>query len=200
MALTQILTTDSVSSSIVNTKIVDPANAHINSTSNPHGVTKEQIGLTNVTNDAQIPKSIIEAAGDLIYGTADNTPARLAKGTDGQLLKLISGLPAWSDGVRVVTGTYVGNAVNDRIIDIGFQPKIVFITSYTAALGYSTSITANVSGGGTSGYTNYNSGYMSASSSYSSSNVMTVALVATGFKVYGNSNTNSATFNYVAIG
>ena len=32
MALTQIVTTDSVSASVVNTKIVDPANTHINDT------------------------------------------------------------------------------------------------------------------------------------------------------------------------
>lgn len=54
------------------------------------------VGLSNVTNDAQIPKSIGTAAGDIIYWSAASTPARLAKGTDGQVLKMVSGVPAWS--------------------------------------------------------------------------------------------------------
>jgi hypothetical protein len=36
--------------------------------------------------DAQIPDSIVDAKGDLISATADNTPARLAVGTNGQVL------------------------------------------------------------------------------------------------------------------
>ena len=88
MALTNFLTTDKALASVLNDKVVTPANAHINSTSNPHSVTKTQVGLANVTNDGQIPKSIIDAAGDLIYGTADNTPAKLAKGTARQQLAM----------------------------------------------------------------------------------------------------------------
>ena len=36
-------------------------------------------------------------AGDLIRGGASGTPSRLAKGTDGQVLKMVSGLPEWSN-------------------------------------------------------------------------------------------------------
>ena len=48
--------------------------------------------------NAAIPKSIIDAAGDLIYGTANDTPARLALGTAGQVLKVNSGAtaPEWA--------------------------------------------------------------------------------------------------------
>lgn len=35
------------------------------------------------------------AAGDILYASAINTLAKLPKGTDGQVLKLASGLPAW---------------------------------------------------------------------------------------------------------
>lgn len=35
------------------------------------------------------------AAGDMIYGGTSGTPTRLAKGTDGQVLTLASGAPAW---------------------------------------------------------------------------------------------------------
>ena len=45
--------------------------------------------------DAQ---SIVDAAGDLIYATADDTPARLAIGTAGQVLQVNSGAtaPEWA--------------------------------------------------------------------------------------------------------
>lgn len=42
-----------------------------------------------------IPKSTVDAAGDLLVGTADNTVGRLAKGTDGQVLKMSAGAVAW---------------------------------------------------------------------------------------------------------
>jgi len=37
------------------------------------------------------------AAGDILYGNATPKWARLAKGTDGQVLSLSSGLPSWQD-------------------------------------------------------------------------------------------------------
>lgn len=36
-------------------------------------------------------------AGDIIYGDTDGVPTKLAKGTDGQILKLASGLPTWTN-------------------------------------------------------------------------------------------------------
>ena len=60
-------------------------------------VTKSDVGLGNVTNDAQIPKSIGTAKGDIIYWSAASTPARLAVGSAGYILKTGSGsVPAWS--------------------------------------------------------------------------------------------------------
>lgn len=58
---------------------------------------------TNATNDSDgnpinttyIKKSIGTAAGDIIYWSASGTPVRLAKGSDGQVLKLASGVPTW---------------------------------------------------------------------------------------------------------
>jgi len=97
MALTEFLTTDRALASVFNDKVVTPANAHISATENPHSVTKTQVGLSNVTNDEQIPKSLIDAAGDLIIGTAGNTPGRLAKGTARQQLAMNPGAtaPEW---------------------------------------------------------------------------------------------------------
>lgn len=39
----------------------------------------------------------MEAAGDIIYGGINGVPTKLAKGNDGQILKLASGLPTWAD-------------------------------------------------------------------------------------------------------
>jgi hypothetical protein len=45
-------------------------------------------------NTAAILKSIIDAKADLIVGTAADTPARLAVGTDGQVLTADSNVTA----------------------------------------------------------------------------------------------------------
>ena len=40
--------------------------------------------------------SVSLVAGDVLYASGANTLARLAKGTDGQVLKLASGVPSWA--------------------------------------------------------------------------------------------------------
>lgn len=63
------------------------------------GVTSGGTGLSTLT------------AGDTLYASATNTLAKLAKGTDGQFLKLVSGFPAWAavtasvSSVRLTTYT-----------------------------------------------------------------------------------------------
>lgn len=56
------------------------------------------VGLGNVTNEAQIPKSIGTAAGDIIYWSGASTPVRLAKGSAGQVLTIDNdtNLPVWA--------------------------------------------------------------------------------------------------------
>lgn len=49
----------------------------------------------NPINTTYIKKSIGTAAGDIIYWSANGTPTRLAKGSNGQVLKLVNGVPAW---------------------------------------------------------------------------------------------------------
>lgn len=74
-------------------------NAHIDNISNPHEVTKAQVGLSNVTDDAQIAKSIGTAKGDIIVFTASGTPVRLTVGSNGQILVADSAQPSginWS--------------------------------------------------------------------------------------------------------
>ena len=49
----------------------------------------EDVGAGGLTNP-------MTTAGDIIYGGASGAPTRLAKGTDGQVLTLESGLPSWA--------------------------------------------------------------------------------------------------------
>jgi len=51
--------------------------------------------LLSATHPDTLAASVM--AGDILYGNATPKWARLAKGTDGQFLKLVSGLPAWAD-------------------------------------------------------------------------------------------------------
>lgn len=50
-------------------------------------------GTPTVDTSSLIPKSIGTTAGDMIYWSAANTPTRLAKGSNGQVLSISSGVP-----------------------------------------------------------------------------------------------------------
>lgn len=52
--------------------------------------------VSDVAN-AAIPKSTVTTNGDLIRGTGSGTVTRIAPGTDGQILKIVAGVPAWSN-------------------------------------------------------------------------------------------------------
>ncbi|MFA4901964.1 MAG: hypothetical protein WC600_04385 [Desulfobaccales bacterium] len=69
--------------------------------------TPSQVGLGNVTNDAQIPKSLGTGKGSLVGFSASGTPIEVGPGTDGMVLSANSALgaglgwvnsaiPAWS--------------------------------------------------------------------------------------------------------
>ena len=46
---------------------------------------------------AKIDKSVLTAKGDIIYASAASTPAKLTIGANGKVLKVVNGIPAWSD-------------------------------------------------------------------------------------------------------
>jgi hypothetical protein len=62
------------------------------------GRTGAVVAVTDDYTDAEVqdsPTQILTATGDLLYASAANTLARLAAATDGDVLTLASGLPAW---------------------------------------------------------------------------------------------------------
>lgn len=85
--------------------------AHLSSTSNPHGVTKAQVGLGSVTNDAQIVLSTVTTKGDLIAATGAAAVTRLPVGADGQILIADS---AQASGVRWAAG-YTDEQAQDAV-------------------------------------------------------------------------------------
>lgn len=69
------------------------------------------LGQIDIATDIAIAS---EAAGDIVYRGASNW-ARLAKGTDGQVLTLASGLPSWADA----TGGGLADVVDDTTPQLG---------------------------------------------------------------------------------
>lgn len=65
--------------------------------------TATEIGYVNgVTSaiqtqlDAKVAKTLTTTTGDMIYASSANTPARLAIGSSGQVLKTVGGVPTWA--------------------------------------------------------------------------------------------------------
>ncbi|MRX48544.1 hypothetical protein [Pedobacter puniceum] len=74
-------------------------------------------GGTNATTktaafDALSPMT---SAGDIIYGGTSGTGTRLAKGTDGQVLTLTSGLPTWAAPAAQEMRAAAGSTYNDAV-------------------------------------------------------------------------------------
>jgi len=90
------------------------------STSTTTAATPNSVKTSYDLANAAIPKSLVDAKGDILTATADNTPARLAVGTNGQTLVADStastGLkwatPASGGGLTVIaTGSLSGSTV-----------------------------------------------------------------------------------------
>ena len=136
--------------------------------------------------------AIWDAAGDLAVGSGANTAARLAKGSDGEVLKVVSGtvewdppLGAWTDYTPTWTATSVNPTLGDgtihgryKLLDaktLAFQVEVIFGSTTSAGTGgYSVSLPAGVTSASypqwvagyclNSGTTNYVAiGYLNAS-------------------------------------
>lgn len=83
-------------------------------------------------NSPYLPRKIVDAKGDLIVGTADNTPARLARGATGQQLTV------QADGSLAWATPYAGA---DRVAKAG--------DTMTGQLNINSNVRFTVNGGGT---------------------------------------------------
>ena len=88
------------------------------------------------TADAAISKTIVDAAGDLIYGTANDTVTRLGIGTAGQVLTVNSGAtaPQWgtlsADSITLLSQTTLsGSSVTVSNINQTYRELIIIVDS-----------------------------------------------------------------------
>lgn len=118
--------------------------------------TKSDIGLGNVTNDAQIPKSIGTTKGDIIYWSAASTPIRLSIGSAGQVLKVSSdGIPAWSNDNNSITGVKGDAESSYRTGNVNLTPANILNTGTTAQFWRGDNTWSNELSGGQLKITNY---------------------------------------------
>lgn len=76
--------------------------------------------------------SPMTTSGDIIYGGASGTGTRLAKGTDGQVLTLASGLPSWATASASGANTALSN-----LASVAINTTLVSDTDLTDDLGTS---------------------------------------------------------------
>jgi hypothetical protein len=92
------------------------------------------------------------ASGDILYGTASSTLAKLTAGSNGQILTLTGGLPTWSTAVASVTGSGTASFIpkfnastsvlgNSRLFDDG--TSVMVNESYSAYTGGSRLLVSN---------------------------------------------------------
>lgn len=95
-------------------EIFNDLKTHKADNANPHKVSQTQVGLGNIQNYAIATQAEAEAGTTNVKYV---TPLRVKEA----ILKLTP--------TKSAEGTYTGTGVNDRVINIGFTPKIVFITN-----------------------------------------------------------------------
>jgi hypothetical protein len=81
-----------------------------------------------------IQNSIVDAKGDIISATADNTPARLALGTNGQVLTVDT---TTATGLKYATpasgATLVGCAISNYYVTVASTSGVTFLMPYANA-------------------------------------------------------------------
>ena len=101
--------------------------------------THDAVFDVKTTADGAIAKSLLTTRGDIIFRNA-TVPARLAKGSSGDVLTMGASDPAWTapagGGPTVDQGTYAGNDANGRQITTGFECAFVIIMRPAAARAY----------------------------------------------------------------
>ena len=77
-----------------------------------------------------ITKALLAAKGDIVYASAAGTPAVLAIGTNGQILKVATDVPDWDDVGAPAAHTLNSHSVPDGAVDFDLQQAtdLVFMT------------------------------------------------------------------------
>ena len=127
-------------------------------------VTKTDVGLGNVTNDAQVKASLGTTKGDMLYWSASATPARLAIGTTGYFLKATADGPVWANTTditalgTITTGTWNGSKIDVSYLSSSTPNRLVWSQSTgTLVAGYhyvsGTQMSIGTTGAPDTGYT-----------------------------------------------
>lgn len=103
-----------------------------NATINTSTTKYPTVNLLKTGLDAKIDKSIVNAKGDILTATADDTPARLAVGTDGQVLTVDSNEATGLKYTTPLSASSTNTLTNKRI-----NPRLVTAASYTTDTGTS---------------------------------------------------------------
>ena len=96
---------------------------------------------TPADSSALIPNSIIDAAGDLIVGSAADTPARLALGTNGQVLTSNGTTATWANpavggGMTLLsTTTMSGSTTTVSSIPQTYKHLLIVVNAWASAQG-----------------------------------------------------------------
>jgi hypothetical protein len=106
--------------------------------------TYDQIGAAAAAAAASVPKSLVDAAGDLLVGTGDNTVGRLAKGSALQVLRVNAG------GTALEYAASAGGDVTQEELDDGLALKL----DIAAAALLSDNVPLIAFGAGTAGTSN----------------------------------------------
>lgn len=72
--------------------------------------------------------ALVDSAGDLVYASADNTLAKLSIGSNGQILKVNSGLPSWqTEKTWVLKGS--GSMSGSSLVSVsGLSGERIYVT------------------------------------------------------------------------
>jgi len=120
----------------------EPANTniqgHIAATGNPHETTRADVGLGNVTNEAQIAKSVATAKGSLISFSGPASPLEIPVGPDAKVLTADSTQPAgvaWKDApvTTPVWGIITGNLGSQTDLQMALQNKSDISHTHTSS-------------------------------------------------------------------